>query len=188
MQNISIVIRNVFIREGRVLIVISYNKSCSTNNYVFYVVRYLENSLGNVLYLMLTYIWLFIDFLANQLDLLLYYSSKFLFLDLNLKIYYILSSQAIATLQALTKDLPIPQIISLYQQASITIIKRYISKLIKKKNFYFPSNTSTPIAIIATGVGYYLHTLLLLYTIDKALLPCLQPELLEMSRRLSTFW
>jgi hypothetical protein len=34
-------LRNVFVRNGRIMIIISYNKARASNNHAFYVVRYL---------------------------------------------------------------------------------------------------------------------------------------------------
>ncbi|KAH8648120.1 hypothetical protein BGZ61DRAFT_469785, partial [Ilyonectria robusta] len=80
-RNTKLAIRNVFIREGRVIVIISYNKARALNNHVFYVVCYLPDDLDSSIFLYLAYIRLFLDFLANQLELLQYYSNEFLFPD-----------------------------------------------------------------------------------------------------------
>jgi hypothetical protein len=98
------------------------------------------------------------------------------------------TTQASAILRFLTKDLVYLWTIALYRQAVIAIAKRYITELIRYIDFYNPLNAADPIRILAAGVGYHPRTLLGAYTINKALLSRLQPELLEMYSRLSTVW
>ncbi|KAJ3455783.1 hypothetical protein MRS44_017265 [Fusarium solani] len=101
---------------------------------------------------------------------------------------FIREGQATKALQSLTRHLRTPWTLSLYRQAALAIAKRYISDLITKRNFYYPSDASTPIRMIAAGVGHHPRTLLTAYAIDTALPARLQPELLEMYRQLSTLW
>ncbi|KAH7137817.1 hypothetical protein EDB81DRAFT_75097 [Dactylonectria macrodidyma] len=187
-RNTKLAIRNVFICEGRVIVIISYNKARASNNHAFYVVRYLPDDLDSSMFLYLAYIRPFLDFLANQLELPQYHSNEFLFPDPKHKKRHLTSTQATAALRSLTQDLQTPWTISLYRQAAIAIAKRHISDLIKKRNFYYPSDASTPVRMIAAGVGHHPRTLLKDYAIDRALPAWLQPELLEMYRQLSTLW
>ncbi|KAJ4217439.1 hypothetical protein NW757_014639 [Fusarium falciforme] len=190
LRNTKLAIRNLFIREGQVLIIISYNKARASNNYAFYTVRYLPNSLGLYVFVYLAYIRPFLDFLANQLQLSQYLSTEFLFPDPDPKHAkrHLTPVQATKALRSLTRHLRTPWTLSLYRQAALAIAKRYISDLITKRNFYYPSDASTPIRMIAAGVGHHPRTLLTAYAIDTALPARLQPELLEMYRQLSTLW
>jgi hypothetical protein len=192
LRNTKLAIRNLFIREGQVLIVISYNKARASNNYAFYTVRYLPNSLGLYVFAYLAYIRPFLDFLANQLQLSQYLSTEFFFPDPDPNPKHakrhLTPMQATKALQSLTRHLRTPWTLSLYRQAALAIAKRYISDLITKRNFYYPSDASTPIRMIAAGVGHHPRTLLTAYAIDTALPARLQPELLEMYRQLSTLW
>jgi len=43
--NTALGIRHVFVRRGRILIIIPYNKARASNNYAFYIVRYLPKGL-----------------------------------------------------------------------------------------------------------------------------------------------
>ncbi|KAJ6439190.1 hypothetical protein O9K51_08602 [Purpureocillium lavendulum] len=152
---------------GQIIIVISYSKSRASNNYDFYTVRYLPKDLATSVLTYLTYIRPFIDFLANRLELPQFWSNEFL---------------------PRSGQLRTPWTLSLYKQAAIAIAKRYISELIKKRNFYYPTGASAPVNMIAAGVGHHQYMLLTTYAIDTALPPRLPPELLEMYRRLSTIW
>ncbi|OAQ57815.2 DEAD/DEAH box helicase domain-containing protein [Pochonia chlamydosporia 170] len=188
LRNTKLTIRNIFIREGQLLIIVSYNKSRASNNHAFYVVRYLRDDLASALFLYIAYIQPFLDFLANQLQLPQYHSNEFLFPDPKHKKKHLSSMQATEALRSLTRHLQTPWTLSLYRQAAIAIAKRYISELIRERNFYYPSEASTPIRMIAAGVGHHPRMLLTSYAIDRALPPRLQPELLEMYRRLSALW
>ena len=48
LHNTKLAIRNMYIREGRVMIIISYNKARASENHAFYVVRYLPDELGDI--------------------------------------------------------------------------------------------------------------------------------------------
>lgn len=187
-RNTKLGIRNLFVRGGKVVIVISYTKARASNNHSFYVVRYLPDSLDQSIILYLAYIRPFLDFLANQLKLSHHHSNEFLFLDPKHRNRHMSSMQATQALRDLTRNLQTPWSISLYRQASIAIAKRHMSELIKRKNFYYPSDARDPIRMIAAGVGHRPRMLLTAYAIDAALPTRLQPELLEMYRQLSTLW
>jgi hypothetical protein len=54
--NTKLAIRHIFIREGRILVIISYNKSRASNNHAFYIVRYLPPGLDLSVFKYLVYI------------------------------------------------------------------------------------------------------------------------------------
>jgi hypothetical protein len=186
--NTKLAIRHFFSREGRILIIISYNKARASNNHAFYIIRYLPPGLDLSVFKYLVYIRPFLNFLANQLNLSQYQTTEFLFPDPNHKKKHLSSPPASNILKRLTRDLATPWTLSLYRQAALAIAKRYISELIKKINFYNPLDASSPIPMIAASAGHHPRTLLGAYAVDKALPSRLQPELLEMYLRLSTLW
>ena len=65
LRNTKLAIRNMCIREGRVMIIISYNKARAITNHAFYVVRYLLDKLGIYFMKYVAYIRPFMDFLAT---------------------------------------------------------------------------------------------------------------------------
>lgn len=81
-RNTKLASRNVFIRDGQVIIivVISYTKARASTNHAFYIVRCLPD-VGVSVLLYLAYIRPFLDFLAGQPELPHYQSSGFLFAD-----------------------------------------------------------------------------------------------------------
>lgn len=186
--NTRLAMRNVFVREGKIMIAISYNKSRASNNHSFHVIRFLRPDVASAILLYVAYIRPFMDFLANQLEMPQYYSNEFLFRDPTLKRNHLSSSQITVSMRSLTRHLRTPWTLSLYQQASLAIAKRYISEIIKEENFYFPSDATTPLRMIAAGVGHHPRMLLTAYAIDRALPARLQPELLEMYFRLCKIW
>ena len=187
-RNTKLATRNMCIREGQVMMIISYNKARASTNHAFYVVRYLPDKLGAAFVTYVAYIRPFLDFLATQLQLPQYHSNEFLFPDPKHKARHMSPAQATEALKDLTRALHTPWTIALYRQAAIAIAKRHIRDLIKKRNCYYPSEGSDPIRVLAAGVGHRPRMLLTGYAIDTALPSRLQAELLEMYQQLSTLW
>jgi len=186
--NTDQVLRNLFVLNGRFMIVFEYNKLKATNHRSFYVVRYLPSKLSNLLYQYLVYVRPFMDFLCTQLKIDHLRSAEFLFLDPRRKTKHLSSTQATAAFRHATGQFPTQMTLSFYRQVSIAIAKRYISKLVQKSNFYEPKHASDPKNVLAFGAGHYAHAHLTSYAIDRAYPTRLQPELLELYRRLSTQW
>lgn len=151
--------------------VISYNKARASNNYAFYIVRYLPLDLSLSLLKYLAIIRPALDFLAKQLNLSHYTSSEFFFQDPCGKRRHLSSVQASSILRDLTRDLVTPWTLSLYRQAALAIAKRYLSKLIEKTNLYYPSDATHPIRMFAAGAGHHPRMLLTAYAIDKPYRP-----------------
>jgi hypothetical protein len=181
-------LRNVFFYGGQMIIIISYNKARASNNYAFYIVRYLQPSLSLSFLKYLAIIRPVWEFLAKQLHVPRHSSGEFFFLDPHGKGKHLSSGQASIILKDLTQDLATPWTLSLYRQAALAIAKRYLRKLVEQTNFYHPSNATDPIRIFAAGAGHHPRMLLTTYAIDRALPERLQPELLDMYYRLSTIW
>jgi hypothetical protein len=186
--NTAQVIRSLIFREGRLLLVIEYNKARASNYHAYYVVRYLPPKLAWLVYLYLAYVRPFAAFLAGQLRFPHLYTTEFLFPDPQYKQKHMSSAQATIILKRLTQRFPTPMSLSLYRQSALAISKRYIKKLIQAANFYKPKAASDPVKMIATGAGHHPQVLLTEYAIDSALPARLQPELLEMYLQLSTLW
>lgn len=186
--NTTIAIRNVFLRGGRMMIIISYNKARASNNYAFYIVRYLPKELSRSLLKYLAIVRPVLGFVAGQLKLPHWSNSEFFFPDPHGKKRHLSSAQASNIIRNLTQDLTTPWTLSSYRQAALAIAKRYLSKLVEKSNFYYPTEATNPLRMFAAGAGHHPRMLLTAYAIDKALPSRLQPELLEMYYRLSKTW
>lgn len=187
-HNTAEVMRNLIFREGRLLLVIGYNKARASNHHAFYIVRYLPPRLARSVFLYLVYIRPFIDFLAAQLRFPHLRATEYLFPDPRNKQKHFSTSQATDVLKYLTQRFPTPMSLSLYRQSALAIAKRYIKELIQQTDFYKPRASTDPMRIIAAGVGHHPRMLLTEYAIDNALPARLQPELLEMYLRLSNLW
>ncbi|PMD52182.1 uncharacterized protein K444DRAFT_545924 [Hyaloscypha bicolor E] len=186
--NTAQVMRNLIFREGRLLLVIEYNKARASNYHAFYIVRYLPQRLAELVYLYLVYIRPFISILASQLRFSYLHANEFLFPDPRHKQKHLSPAQATDILKRLTMRFPAPISLSLYRQSALAIAKRYIRELIQRADFYKPKAASDPTKMIAAGVGHHPRVLLTEYAIDSALPVQLQPELLEMYLQLSTLW
>ena len=123
-RNTRLATRNMCIREGQVMMIISYNKARASTNHAFYVVRYLPDELGAAFVTYVAYIRPFLDFLATQLQLPHYHSNEFLFSDPKHKTRHMSPTQATEALKDLTRALQTPWTISLCRQAAIAIAKR----------------------------------------------------------------
>jgi hypothetical protein len=154
----------------------------------FFVVRYLPQALSCLFYQYLVYIRPFLDFLYSQLGLAALRSTEFLFRDPGQKKKHLSSIQATVILRRLTSHFPTPITLSLYRQAALAIAKRFIRELVQAINFYEPSQASDATNVLALGAGHHPRILLTAYAIDSAYPTRLQPELLELYRRLSTLW
>ncbi|KAH7231095.1 hypothetical protein BKA59DRAFT_497663 [Fusarium tricinctum] len=180
--------RNVFFYDGQMIIVISYNKARASNNYAFYIIRYVPADLSLSLLKYLAIVRPVWEFLAREMQTLRHDSKEFFFLDPIGKRKHLSSEQASSILRSRTQDLNTPWTLSLYRQAALAIAKRYLAKLVDKANFYYPSSAGDPIRMFAAGAGHHPRMLLTTYAINRALPERLQPELLEMYRRLSNIW
>jgi hypothetical protein len=186
--NTTLAVRNVFFRGGQIIIIISYNKARASNNYAFYIVRYLPRELSQSLLRYLAIIRPVLGFIAKQLEVPHWSESEFFFPDPQGKNRHLTSTQASGILRSLTQNLATPWTLSSYRQAALAIAKRYLSTLVEKSNFYHPTEATNPLRMFAAGAGHHPRMLLTSYAIDKALPSRLQPELLEMYYRLSKLW
>ncbi|KAI8417120.1 hypothetical protein FOFC_03433 [Fusarium oxysporum] len=106
--NTTPAIRNVFFRGGQMIIIISYNKARASNNYAFYIVRYLPKQLSQSLLRYLAIIRPVMGFIAKQLKLPHWSDSEFFFPDPHGKSRHLTSTQASSILRSLTQDLATP--------------------------------------------------------------------------------
>ncbi|KAG6989566.1 hypothetical protein FocnCong_v020740 [Fusarium oxysporum f. sp. conglutinans] len=158
--NTTPAIRNVFFRGGQMIIIISYNKARASNNYAFYIVRYLPKQLSQSLLRYLAIIRPVMGFIAKQLKLPHWSDSEFFFPDPRGKSRHLTSTQASSILRSLTQDLVTPWTLSSYRQAALAIAKRYISKLVENANFYSPTEATNPLRMFAAGAGHHPRMLL----------------------------
>ncbi|KAH7459229.1 hypothetical protein FOMA001_g20149 [Fusarium oxysporum f. sp. matthiolae] len=92
--NSKLSIRNVFFYDGRMIIIISYNKARASNNYAFYIVRYvpIDLSLSLLKYLaIIRPVW---EFLAETMRSARHDSKEFFFLDPHGRKKHLSSDQA----------------------------------------------------------------------------------------------
>ncbi|EXM12282.1 hypothetical protein FOTG_19217 [Fusarium oxysporum f. sp. vasinfectum 25433] len=80
--NPKLSIRNVFFYDGRIIIIISYNKARASNNYAFYIVRYVPMDLSLSLLKYLAIIRPVWEFLAETMRSARHDSKEFFFLEM----------------------------------------------------------------------------------------------------------
>ncbi|KAH7194982.1 hypothetical protein DER44DRAFT_815616 [Fusarium oxysporum] len=176
-------------RGTEMMIIMSYNKARASNNYAFYIVRYLPKGLSRSLLNYLAIIRPVLGYIARQLKVPYWSESEFFFLDPHGKNRrHLTSTQASNVIRHLNRDLATPWTLSSYRQAALAIAKRCLSTLVEKSNFYDPTEATNPLRMFAVGAGHHPRMLLTSYAIDKALPSRLQPKLLEMYHQLSKIW
>lgn len=100
--NTTLAIRNVFFRGGQMIIIISYNKARASNNYAFYIVRYLPKELSQSLLKYLAIIRPVLGFIAKRLKIPHWSESEFFFPDPSGRNRHLTSTQASGILRSLT--------------------------------------------------------------------------------------
>ncbi|KAL5611084.1 hypothetical protein FOBRF1_007201 [Fusarium oxysporum] len=147
--NTELTMRNVFFYGGRMIIVISYNKARASNNYSFYIVRYLPANLSLSLLKYLAMIRPTIDFLSTALKMPHYKCNEFLFQDPSGRQKHLSSAQASGILKYLTRDLVTPWTLFLYRQASLAISKRKgADKVVKRCTWREPGNFNSNLSAL----------------------------------------
>ncbi|KAH7231140.1 hypothetical protein BKA59DRAFT_362765, partial [Fusarium tricinctum] len=149
--NSKLSIRNVFFYDRRMIIIISYNKARASNHYTFYIVLYIPVNLSLSLLKYLAIIRPVWELLAREMHTIRHDSREFFFLDPNSRRKHLSSEKAAGILRSITRDLVTPWTLSLYRQAALAIAKRYLAKLVKKTNFYYPSSAANLIRLFTAG-------------------------------------
>ena len=124
--------RNVFVYNGRITLVFSYNKATTKSNNSFYVVRFPCPTIEKVLFMYLAYIRPFSDFLVHQLQIVRETCSNphlfTLYKDANACF-----SAAACTKSFLqsTPESPTPLTMKRYRHVAVSIAKKHITALLQ---------------------------------------------------------
>lgn len=180
-------LRNIFVHNGRLVIVIEYNKTRASTNHSFYVVRVLPLVVSEMLFIYLAYIRPFCDALAHQLKLeQRALSNHYLFTspdriyssDTLSKAIHRESTEAGASLLT----------IATYRQAALAIAKEHIEVISKPLNLAHPLNHGNTYISIAWQAGHCVPTLLNAYALNHNYPTRLQPELIRQYEQMSQCW
>ena len=162
-------LRNVFVHNGRLVIVIEYNKTRASTNHSFYIVRMLPLMVSEMLFVYLAYIRPFCDALVHQLKLEQNKLSDH---------YLFASSDRIYSSDTLSKAIQKESTeagassltIATYRQAALAIAKEHIKEIHKPFSLACPLNHSNAHVSIAQQSGHCVQTLLDAYALNRAYL------------------
>lgn len=181
--------RNIFIHNGHVMLVFSYNKAGLKSNSSFYIVRFPAPSVQHVLFLYLAYIRPFSDFLARRLRV---EDSKatnpHLFTTHRSSATCFRAKTCVKSLQLSTPFCPIKLNMKLYRQIAISLAKRHIPTLLQPFDPDLPYDYNGFLRLLSFQTGHKPSTHVGAYALDKAYPAKLQSELIERYLQNSVVW
>ena len=181
--------RNIFIHNGHVMLVFSYNKAGLKSNSSFYIVRFPAPSVQHVLFLYLAYIRPFSDFLVRQLKIA---DSKatnpHLFTTRRSPAVCFTAETCVKSLQVSTSSCPIKLNMKLYRQIAISFAKRHIPALLQPFDPNTPKDYDGFLRLLSFQTGHNPSTHVGAYALDKAYPAKLQSELIERYLQNSIVW
>ena len=171
--------RNVFVFQGKIVLVFSYNKASTHHNNSFYVVRAPCPAIQNALFVYLAYIRPFCDFLTRQLEVVRSTSTNVHLFTLHNSASGCFSTEHCnKSLQEATPESPLPLKIRLYRQVAISIAKKHMTKLIEPFNPNVPKDYAGFVQLLAFQTGHKLATHSSAYALEHAFPSKLQPDLI----------
>lgn len=181
--------RNIFVHQGRLILIFSYNKATTVSSKSFYIVRFPCRIIEHVLFLYLTYIRPFCDFLARQLQLLIAPSTNPHLFTLHDSEKGCFSTTAcLRSLQLSTRDCGVQLSIQLYRQVVISVVKKHISSLIVPFNPDAPTEYAAFLKTLAYQTGHTIQTHSRSYALEENYPGKLQSDLIERYYQSSLLW
>jgi hypothetical protein len=194
-QNTAHVLRNIYVCQGRVMLVFEYNKTRAITQQSFYVVRILPSSVSRLWFLYLTYIRPFVDCLCHSLNQQLGQEARYTppagqsqqayaFLTPSNQVYTTpLVSSKIRRLSVQSCSRPLT--IASYRQVVAAIAKRYVKELVTTAT---ATATDAAFESLAHQFGHQPEVLDHGYGLDRSYPAKLQPELIAKYERVSACW
>jgi hypothetical protein len=187
------VMRNVFVYQGRLVIITEYTKARGRMNKSFYIVRFLPLLVSQILFQYLVYVRPFAEALSSQAQLgsqvatsLDQYS--FVLTRTDDRPFHTNDLSAIISKQT-KKVLGTPLATASYRQATLAIAKKHIATIAKPLDPYSARTGSNALLLgVAHQAGHTIQTLMDSYAINKAYPTRLQPELIYQYKIVSELW
>lgn len=181
--------RNIFVLQGRMMLVFSYNKATTVLNKSFYIVRFPCPIMNWVLFLYLTYIRPFSDFLARQLRVTLAVATNPHLFTLHDTATGCFSSNAcLKSLQLSTQGCGFQLTIKLYRQVAISVVKKHIPAIIASFDPDAPSEYATFLKTLAFQTGHTIQTHSRSYALNNQYPAKLQSVLISRYYQSSLLW
>ncbi|PVH69601.1 hypothetical protein DL98DRAFT_624055 [Cadophora sp. DSE1049] len=181
--------RNIFALQGRMVLVFSYNKATTVSNKSFYIVRFPCPIMSQVLFLHLTYIQPFSDFLARQLQVTLAMSTNPHLFTLHDTATGCFSSNAcLKSLQLSTQGCGFQLTIKLYRHTAISVVKKHIPAIIASFDPNAPSEYAMFLKTLAFQTGHTIQTHSRSYALDNTYPAKLQSDIIDRYYQSSLLW
>lgn len=182
--------RNMFICQGRILLVFSYNKASQNSNNSFFVVRVPCALVERCLFLYLAYIRPFSDFLSRQLKLVntSVPTNPHLFTAYDTPVSCFSSSVCSKLLQQSTPECPILLHFQMYRQIAVAISKKHLPGIVQPFDPHTPRDRDRLLRLLSFQTGHNPATHAGAYALDRAYPAKLQPELVEQYLEVSKVW
>jgi hypothetical protein len=139
--NTRAVARNAVFYRGNLILIFSYNKASTNHNNSFYVVRMPCSAIQRVLFVYLTYIRPFRDFLARMLQRITSPSTNpHIFTLHDDDSSFFSAKRCRKSLSISTRNSPIEINTQVYRQIAISIVKKHLTSLTKSFDVSSPSD------------------------------------------------
>ena len=188
--NTMTVRRNIFLYQGQVILIFSYNKAITNQNNSFYVVRAPCPAVQQLLFIYLTYIRPFRDFLARQIDLVVKnaMTNPHMFTLVRDAESCFTASMCLKSLRQSSIDSPVQFSTSLYRQVAVSIAKKHLVSLTQNFNPYTPFDENGLVRLLSWQSGHAPETHNRHYALEREFPAKLQPELIDRYLENSRIW
>jgi len=182
--------RNIFVVQGRLMLVFSYNKASQNANNSFFIVRVPSPAVGRCLVLYLAYIRPFGDFLSRQLKLVSATAptNPHLFATYDGPMTCFTSAACSKILQQSTSECSIPLNLQIYRQVVVAVSKKHLPSLVQPFDSNGPRGYDGLTQLFSFQTGHNPATHASAYALDRAYPAKLQPDLVERYFYTSEVW
>jgi hypothetical protein len=182
--------RNIFVCQGRILLIFSYNKASQNSNNSFFVVRVPCALVEKCLFLYLAYIRPFNDFLSRQLKLVnaATPTNPHLFTAYDTPVSCFSSAACSKILQQSTPECPILLHFQVYRQIAVAISKKHLPGIVQPFDPNTPRGYDGLSRLLSFQTGHNPATHAGAYALDRAYPAKLQPDLVEQYLHISNVW
>jgi hypothetical protein len=182
-------LRNVFVHNGKLILIFTYNKAITHHNNSFYVVRTPCPAIQRLLFIFLAFIRPFRDYLARQLKVTSFDRSNCHLFALHKDATACFSpARCLTSLRLSTGDAPFQLNTATYRQIAVSIAKKHLPRLIQAFDPHVPQDQSGILRLLAFQTGHRPQTQAHSYALEKEYPSRLQPELINRYDQNSSLW
>jgi len=181
--------RNVFVFEGKIILVFAYNKANTNHNNSFYIVRAPCAAVQRILFIYLVYIRPFCDFVSRQAQIVTTpVTNQHVFAKHTSAAGCFSSAACLRSLRHSTPEFPIRLDLRLYRQIAISMSKRHLPALTQHFDPNTPNDHDGFLRFLAFQTGHKPETRVSGYALETAFPARLQPDLIHRYLKSSQAW